>query len=134
MFGTTKTHRSRAIVIPRSVGELVAGHLTPGAPDDLVFTAPQGGPLRSGNFRSRVWLPAVEALTQIHPDLAGLRVHDLRHTAASLAISTGGNIKVVQRMLGHKRASITLDRYGHLYDSDMDELAVRMDDKYRSAA
>lgn len=37
------------------------------------------------------------------------------HTAASLAISTGADIKAVQRMLDHKNASMTSDRYGHLY-------------------
>ena len=37
--------------------------------------------------------------------------HDLRHTAASLAISAGANVKVIQRMLGHKSAKVTLDTY-----------------------
>ncbi|MEV0059280.1 tyrosine-type recombinase/integrase [Nocardia sp. NPDC050718] len=46
--------------------------------------------------------------------------HSLRHTAASLAISAGANIKVVQRMLGHKTATLTLDLYGHLFDEDLD--------------
>lgn len=109
-------------------------HLMPGAFDDTVFTAPLGGPLRSANFRTRVWLPAVRAITDTYPELAGLRVHDLRHTAASLAISAGGNIKAVQRMLGHKHASLTLDRYGHLYEEDLEQLAARLDRKYRGAA
>jgi integrase len=133
-FGTTKNHRSRTIVIANSVSELLAAHLTPGAFDDTVFTAPLGGPLRSANFRTRVWLPAVKAITDTYPELAGLRVHDLRHTAASLAISAGGNIKAVQQMLGHKHASLTLDRYGHLYEEDLEELAARLDRKYRGAA
>jgi integrase len=133
-FGTTKNSRSRTIVIPNSVSELLAAHLTPGAFDDAVFTAPLGGPLRSANFRTRVWLPAVKAITDTSPELTGLRVHDLRHTAASLAISAGGNIKAVQRMLGHKHASLTLDRYGHLYEEDLEELAARLDRKYRGAA
>jgi integrase len=42
----------------------------------------------------------------------GVRLHDLRHTCASLAISAGANVKVVQRLLGHKTATLTLDRYG----------------------
>lgn len=44
--------------------------------------------------------------------------HDLRHTAASLAISSGANIKAVQQMLGHKTASVTLDTYAGLFESD----------------
>jgi integrase len=71
---------------------------------------------------------------ETYPNLTGLRIHDLRHTAASLAISVGGNIKAVQRMLGHKTASITLDRYGHLYDEDLVTLANLMDQRFRGAA
>ncbi|MGP9747424.1 tyrosine-type recombinase/integrase [Brachybacterium sp. AOP29-B2-41] len=53
--------------------------------------------------------------------------HDLRHTAASLAVSAGANVKAVQQMLGHKSAAMTLDRYAGLFDSDLDDVAVRMD-------
>ena len=43
--------------------------------------------------------------------LAGLTPHELRHTAASLAVSAGATVKVVQRMLGHRSAAMTLDVY-----------------------
>jgi integrase len=56
--------------------------------------------------------------------------HVLRHTCASLLISTCANIKVVQRQLGHATAAMTLDRSGHLYDADLtaaaDELGTAM--------
>ena len=55
-----------------------------------------------------------------------LRRHELRHTAASLAIHAGANVKVLQRMLGHASAAMTLDRYGHLMDTALDEVADRM--------
>jgi integrase len=58
----------------------------------------------------------------------------LGFTAASLGISTGANIKAAQRMLGHKTASITLDRYGRIIDDDLQALADRMDEKHRWAA
>ena len=48
--------------------------------------------------------------------------HDLRHTAASLAISSGANVKVVQRMLGHKSAKVTLDTYAALFPDDLDSV------------
>jgi site-specific recombinase XerC len=48
--------------------------------------------------------------------------HDLRHTAASLAISAGANVKVVQRMLGHKSAKVTLDTYAALFPDDLDSV------------
>jgi Phage integrase family len=51
---------------------------------------------------------------------ADFKLHELRHTAASLAIRSGANIKALQNMLGHVSAGLTLDRYGHLYDSDVD--------------
>ena len=50
-----------------------------------------------------------------------------RHTAASLAVSAGANVKAVQRMLGHKSASMTLDVYGHLFDDDLDAGGAALD-------
>ena len=52
--------------------------------------------------------------------------HDLRHTAAGLAIRAGANVKAVQRMLGHASAAMTLDTYGHLFDDDLDTVAGAM--------
>jgi integrase len=54
----------------------------------------------------------------------GVRLHDLRHTCASFAISAGANVKVLQKLLGHKTAVLTLDRYGHLFPDDLDAVAV----------
>jgi site-specific recombinase XerC len=66
-------------------------------------------------------------------DLSGLHPHALRRTAASLAIASGANVKVVQQMLGHKSATMTLDRYGHLYPDQFDEIADRPDTAARGA-
>ena len=52
--------------------------------------------------------------------------HDLRHTAASLAVSSGANVKAVQRMLGHAGAAMTLDVYADLFDDDLDAVAVAL--------
>jgi integrase len=72
--------------------------------------------VRASNVRRRWWAKAL--------DDAGLpadfKLHELRHTAASLAIRSGANVKALQKMLGHASAGLTLDRYGHLYDSDVD--------------
>ncbi|MCH8984259.1 MAG: site-specific integrase [Acidobacteria bacterium] len=134
VFGPPKNHRQRVVILPKSVVRLLEGRLASAALDDLAFTAPEGGPLRNSNYRKNLWLPAVAALAVEHPHLVGLRIHDLRHTAASLAISSNANIKVVQRMLGHKHASMTLDRYGHLFTEDLEALADRLDEVYRRAA
>ena len=83
---------------------------------------PQGGPLREPKFAERYFKPA--ALAAGLP--AALRVHDLRHTCASLLIREGASVKAVQRQLGHATASITLDTYGHLYGDEVEALAERL--------
>jgi integrase len=55
-----------------------------------------------------------------------LKIHDLRHTAASLAVSAGANVKSLQRMLGHKTAALTLDTYAELFEDDLDSVAVAL--------
>ena len=56
-----------------------------------------------------------------------ITLHDLRHTAASLSISAGANVKAVQRMLGHASAAMTLDTYADLFDDDLDAVAAALD-------
>ena len=57
-----------------------------------------------------------------------MTIHDLRHTAASLAISAGANVKAVQKMLGHASAAMTLDTYADLFDDDLNTVAVRLNE------
>jgi integrase len=59
-------------------------------------------------------------------NLNHLTPHELRHTAASLAVSAGANVKAVQRMLGHASAAMTLDVYSGLFDDDLDGVAERL--------
>ena len=59
---------------------------------------------------------------------AANKLHELRHTAASLAIQAGANIKALQNMLGHESAGLTLDRYGRLYGSDVEAVGVAIND------
>jgi integrase len=54
--------------------------------------------------------------------------HDLRHTAASLAVSAGANVKAVQKMLGHASAAMTLDIYADLFDDDLEAVATALDE------
>lgn len=123
VWGSTKTHASRMVPLPR----FLVRELTPwieGRPgDDLVFPSARGGVLRVGTFRRWTFDPAVG---RIGPP--GFHPHELRHTAASLAIASGADVKVVQLMLGHKTATMTLDLYGHLFPDRLDELADRLDD------
>lgn len=91
--------------------------------EELVFTAGEGGPLRLHNFRPRVFDKAVKAAGL---DGMGLHPHALKHTAASLAIAAGADIKTLQTMLGHKSATLTLDTYGHLMADQLDGVADRL--------
>ncbi|MCJ7781226.1 MAG: site-specific integrase [Acidimicrobiia bacterium] len=125
IWGTPKSHRSRTIVIPTFLINEMAPVLSS---NHLVFTSSTGQPLRSPNFLRRVWRPAVAECA-----LGNLVPHDLRHTAASLAISAGASVKAVQRMLGHSSAQITLDRYTHLFEDDLESLAESMDARYGAA-
>jgi integrase len=102
VFSTPKTHQSRSVPIPRFVVDDLAARVAGRASDEFVFSAPRGGVLRARNFRRAGFEPAVAAA-----GLAPLTPHALRHTAASLAIAAGANVKVVQTMLGHKSATMT---------------------------
>lgn len=121
-YGTPKTHQARSVPIPRSLVDDLAALIAGKAPDDLVFTTARGDVLRNHNFRSRVFKPAAEAI-----GVPGLTPHDLRHTAASLAVQAGANVKAVQRMLGHASAAMTLDVYAGLFGDDLDAVADRLD-------
>lgn len=62
-----------------------------------------------------------------HAPAHGVTLYELRHTAASMSIHAGANVKTIQRMLGHASAAITLDTYGHLFEEDLDSLPARLD-------
>ena len=81
-----------------------------GEDDALVSTSPTGAPIRLQNFRRRVWKPALDE-AQLP---TGFRIHDRRHTAASLLINAGVTYKAVQEHLGPSSSTVTLDRYWHL--------------------
>ena len=122
IFGTPKTHQRRSVPFPRFLTEPLAALVADKAPDDLVFTSPDGHVLRNTNFRHRVFDPAAR-----QAGLTGLTPHELRHTAASLAVAAGANIKAVQQMLGHASAAMTLDVYAGLFADDLDAVAERLD-------
>jgi integrase len=124
VLGLPKTHERRKVPLLRSLALELEKLTKDRDAAELLFTAPEGGPLYGDNFRTRVFNPAVKAA-----GLAGLGVtpHKLRHTAASLGIASGADVKVVQTMLGHKSAAMTLDTYGHLFPDRLDEVADRLD-------
>ena len=127
IFGSPKSHQHRSVPVPRFLRDDLAQHLAGKGQDDLVFTAPRGAVLRVNNFRRRHFDRAAADV-----GLEGLVPHELRHTAASLAIASGARLKGVQAMLGHASATLTLDRYGHLFGDELDAVAERLDAAFRA--
>jgi integrase len=121
-WGTPKGHERRSVPIPRFLVDDLAAHAAGKGRDDLVFTGEKGGALRAQVFQRAAFDTAVAAL-----GVADMHPHELRHTAASLAIASGADVKVVQQMLGHKSATMTLDLYGHLFPDRLDVVADALD-------
>lgn len=122
VWSTPKSGKRRDVPIPRFLAEDLRRHIASKHPDEIVFTGVRGGAvMRVATFR-RPFDAAAEAI-----GVPGLRIHDLRHTAASLAIASGAEVKVVQQMLGHTSATMTLDLYGHLYPDRLNEVSDAME-------
>ena len=121
-WGTPKSHEARSVPLPGFLVDELAAHLADRVKGDLVFSTVNGDVLRNRNAR-RSWFDGAAAAI----GRPGLTPHELRHTAASLAVSSGANVKAVQRMLGHASAAMTLDIYADLFESDLDAVADRLD-------
>jgi integrase len=127
-WGDTKGHERREVALPRFLIDDLSRQVAGRTPDDLVFTGQRGAAMRSGTFRRGPLAAAAKTI-----GVPGFHPHELRHTAASLAIASGADIKVVQQMLGHKSATMTLDQYGHLFPDRLDVVADAMDAAMKSA-
>jgi integrase len=124
LIGPPKGGKERDVPVTAFVSRRLEARLQGKGREDLLFPTPRGKAMRSNNFKRRDYDNAVLAAGLP----AGLWVHDLRHTAASLAIHSGASVKSVQRMLGHASAKITLDVYAGLFDQELSDVAARMDD------
>ena len=133
-WSTPKSWERRSVPFPTAFAEELAALMTGKGRDDLVFTDQRGGVLRNSNWRARVFRPAVARCRDTDDTFPTITPHDLRHTAASLAGSVRANVKAVQRMLGHAKASMTLDIYADLFDEDLDEVADRLNAAIRVTA
>jgi integrase len=102
---------ARTASLPPFLRDALTVHLAtfsdPTDPAAPVFTMAGGGPIRPNNFRKRVFAPAV-LTAGLDPDLTP---HDLRDTAATLALAAGASIKEVSNQLGHSNPAVTLSRY-----------------------
>ena len=89
------------------------GHNEGFAPDGLVFPNEDGGPIHPNNLRQH--FRRVLAAAGLP---ATIRIHDLRHTAASLMLARGNQLLHVSKTLGHSSTVITGDVYGHAYEEE----------------
>ena len=123
---TPKSHKIRSVPVPDTLIPYLRDKTKDKKATARLFATERGTAINSSNFRDRVYNPAIARLRE-GGEFPQLRIHDLRHTCASLAVASGANVKAVQRMLGHASASLTLDTYADLFDTDLDLVAGRMD-------
>lgn len=105
---TVKSKRSRTVPLVDELVPIVDRWAKGKGVDDWLFAAPKGGPLSEPNWKRSVG--SAKAVRKI--GRSTFRVHDLRHTCASLWLVEGADPKVVQRILGHASAAMTMDLYG----------------------
>jgi integrase len=118
----------RTLPVPAFLVEILGEHLARAPESEWIFPAPSGGMLHYSGFRRRFWNPAV-----VRADLGPVTPHELRHTFVALSIAQGADQLTIQRRLGHKDISTTLNVYGHLFPDRDVILTDRMDAAYRGA-
>ena len=131
-FGPPKTGAGlRTVTLPTVAAEALAEHLSlyaEAGPDGLVFSAERGGPIRRSNFTRRVWMPTTRAA-----GVEGLRFHDLRHTAATLAVAAGASTRELMVRMGHSSSAAAL-RYQHVMTGRDAAIAAGLDELVQAAS
>ncbi|MFV0432416.1 MAG: tyrosine-type recombinase/integrase, partial [Leucobacter sp.] len=137
--GTPKTHEARTVPYPAFLDAEISALTKGKAAGNVLFGSTYMPLPRTGSgWFSRAVDRCIKADTERAekaiereetppPIMPRVTPHDLRHTAASLAISAGANVKAVQRMLGHASAAMTLDTYADLFEDDLDDVATALD-------
>lgn len=111
----TKGGGPRTVPLVDELLPMVAMRAAGRSPGDLLFTAPEGGRISGNNWRRAVnWAGTSQ----------NRRIHDLRHTAATLWLYSGIDIKTVQTWLGHASMTLTVDLYGHFMGTDANRAGV----------
>jgi len=115
-----REHRANQELERKLLGRLVM-------PDDLVFCYPDGNPLPP-NSVTKAFHKLAQSL-----GLSSIRLHDLRHTHATLMLRQGVHPKVVSERLGHSSVAITLDTYSHVLPGIQAAAARRFDEGLQRA-
>lgn len=125
VVGTPKTGERREVPMPHFLVATLARACEGKSRTGYVF-GDGGAQLPYPHSVSGWFRKAVMAAQEADTTFPRITPHDLRHTAASLAIQSGANVKGVQRMLGHASAAMTLDVYADLFEEDLDDVAQAM--------
>ncbi|MFV8381304.1 tyrosine-type recombinase/integrase [Corynebacterium hindlerae] len=134
-IGPTKTYETRNSPVPAflagQLSQLIAGRNS----QEPLFRSPNGLRIDVDNFRDRVFATVVKSAQEAwtkdkrnesKSEFPRVTPHSLRHTCASLAISTGAHVKAVQGLLGHESAAITLNVYSDLFPDDLDSVGIAL--------
>lgn len=135
VIGTPKTYEKRTITYPAILEPMLVEMAQGRDGDEPLFVDQQGKMLRRthGPNSPSSWFYWAKKRALGDVLAKKMTIHDLRHTAASLLVSVGANVKVVQRQLGHESAAMTLDTYTDLFDDDLDVVRVEMDGIFTAA-
>lgn len=134
-FGPPKTKAGlRTVTMPSMLAEILGEHLASPAvaSSGLAFPGPRGAPLRRSSFR-RVWEKARTRAGFDGGPLDGLVFHELRHTAAALAIAQGAHPLAIKERLGHSSITVTMDTYGGLFPRLEEAIAEGLDGVLRAS-
>lgn len=120
--GGTKTHQRRSVpILTTALADELSRLVEGRGPSEFLFPGPDGAAMSIGWFRVR-FDRAVAKL-----GLEGVTPHTLRHSAGSLALASGASVVTVQKLLGHRNATTTMNVYAHQLPDDFDNLAAAMD-------
>lgn len=129
VLGEPKGWEKRWVPLPLFLANEIRQLVKDREPSEFVFQPARGEAINDRNWYNRVWLKIRSAV----PKAADFSVHDLRHIAATLAIGSGADVKLVQQMLGHKDATETLNTYAALWGDKVDEVAQKIEKKRKKA-
>lgn len=118
ILGPPKGWQKRRVPMQSFLVDELKALTTGRSPGDWVFETKRGIVVDRKRWYYHTW----RKVAPVMGDGKSLRVHDLRHTAASLAIAAGADVKIVQLMLGHKDATETLNIYGHMWPDKLGEV------------
>jgi hypothetical protein len=113
----------RSVPIPERVMPILSERISGRFPGEPAVTSPNGSLLGLENWkRSTRWRNAIVEIGR-----PSLRVHDLRHTYASLARRAGADLRLLQKTMGHASITVTAHVYADLYDDELDDIASALD-------